>query len=228
MLSNGLEGMKDGVMSFQGLDDAQSYGWVMRLVCGLADLVRSYSSPAADRWVTLEKLLSVSEAQFLIYKWVSEAQSVTGAGLPWDSPRVSTSRHGPWHTSGGASMFAPSLPPSVSGLGGLSGWGGHGKAFPAKGTAWEPRARQDDTGNSTWCSRRVGMRGRSCRPGLGEQWSPGCHHPEGGVRVLGAPAGRGGFLGTLLWHPASAWRQNAAARSPGTPSARQGQESQTN
>lgn len=40
MLSNGLEGMKDGVMSFQGLDDAQSYGWVMRLVCGLADLVR--------------------------------------------------------------------------------------------------------------------------------------------------------------------------------------------
>lgn len=101
MLSNGLEGMKDGVMSFQGLDDAQSYGWVMRLVCGLADLVRSYSSPAADRWATLEKLLSVSEAQFLIYKWVSEAQSVTGAGLPWDSPRVSTSRHGPWHTSGG-------------------------------------------------------------------------------------------------------------------------------
>lgn len=65
MLSNALEGMKDGVMSFQGLDDAQSYGWVMRLVCGLADLVRSYSSPAADRWATLEKLLSVSEAQFL-------------------------------------------------------------------------------------------------------------------------------------------------------------------
>lgn len=33
----------------------------------------------------------------------------------------------------------------------------------------------------------------------GEEWSPGCHHPEGGVRVLGAPAGRGGFLCTLLW-----------------------------
>lgn len=101
MLSNALEGMKDGVMSFQGLDEAHSYGWVTRLVCGLADLVRVIPALPLTAGRLWKSYSASQRLSFSIYKWVSEAQSVTGAGLPWDSPRVSASRHGPWHMSGG-------------------------------------------------------------------------------------------------------------------------------